>query len=392
MFILRTALKSVFRNGIRSLGTFLSVAAMACFIILFSQNICRLEDELTSIAETVPVKAEILSLTGAGSPRIEQQVVEEIFRTGFVREANLKAELFYAFPESKPNKSGSVCSCVTSCGLERQLSRHLDSIVWAENWDLEKWETSNDGAVILPLSYGITSGSITEMTFALHRSAAAYTDKVFVAGVYNDSLDEEDYIMSLEGESYIFATVSWLEKITENGAFGDERPVYSYASFLLTHCENINDFKSKMQAMGFNQPDTGLKLVITDRLLASAIDPLLKNISLQKNLLPLMFFMVAVLGAALCFLSINSRRREFAVMRSLGGSACTAFASGLSELLLLCVMGFALGSTVYFRAGTGMSYSIIVLIFTACFMAGGSVSLLPIASGNVLELLHSDKE
>ncbi len=390
MIVLKTAGRSIGRNLTRSITTVLVIAAMAAFLVLYGQNLARARNEMEDTSRTIPVFAEINALKGRDDPSIPVATMETIRQSGFVKAATLKAGLVYDLNGKNPSAKNHLYA-VTGPDAERQLKKHLQEMIWAEGWDLEKTMASAEPMVILPLGDGRMPGQQVEVTLRPGAKGSAVPVSMTVAAVYRDDLDDEDLLHNWEGITYAFCSMPWLENQLENGLFPKEHIFYNYARLQMQDVVNINAFKLQMAELGFNSEDTGLQMIIADRLLLSAINPLMKSVSLQQKLFPLLFALIALLGASLCYLTMNARKQEFAIMRSLGVTPATVFVSFLSETLLLCLLGTAVGALLLLTGARGFDLWLLPL-FVLCYLAGGAAAIQVLNRPDVLGLLQSRNE
>ena len=140
--------------------------------------------------------------------------------------------------------------------------------------------------------------------------------------------------------------------------------------------------KELMLDGGFN------RLVVNDALLIGVTTQLQRHIRLLKALLPLLFALVAAIGFGLSFLLLRGRRREAAVMRSLGESRGRVFCVLLMETALQAVFGTALGAlAALLVTGTrAVNPATLALVF-ACYLPGGAAAVFRLTRVNVLGLM-----
>lgn|GEM_PF-680979 len=390
MLILKTAWRSLRRSLLRSLCMVMAIAAMSGFLLTYVQNLDRTVQKLRNTAESINVYVEVKTLGGADDPYFAESLLQEMQKTGFVRDSALKTRVAFGYGSAVPDGRMQL-TAMTAPELDRYFGKHLDSVVWAKDWTLETWIASDRPAVILPQSAGFSPGDAAALSLMPDDQTwndAVLHPSVTVAGVFNDSLDDEDIFLHLSQESYGFCPLPWLAAQYGQGVWAGQELRYRYARILLQNTENINLFKARMVELGFNTETTNLRLIIGDRLLIGAANPLKKSVSLLRGVLPLLFALVTFLGALLCYLTMHSRRRELAVMRSLGMTSADAFFAFLLEAALLCVLDAAAGSLVLLRGGAGLVTAVGTLVlFSVFYLIGGSISIRLIDRPNVLELL-----
>ena len=197
-------------------------------------------------------------------------------------------------------------------------------------------------------------------------------------------------VVGLYGESYgstrdavYYCPLKTMEAyLAETG----QKLVYNKLEMELRDLGRLNYFKKQMKEEGM---DKGVsQLVIHDTLFQKVTRQFRQQIRLLNTLLPVLLAITAGIGFGLCFLLLQGRKKEAAVMRSLGMRRPQVAAVFLTESGLQALTGVLLGGLLA-RAVLGetafqLSYLALVLI---CFLLGWAAAVWKISGVNVFSIM-----
>ena len=172
------------------------------------------------------------------------------------------------------------------------------------------------------------------------------------------------------------------------GLYEENGMPFSYCGLEMELCNTreLGTFKAQMRELRLDGGMT--RLVVNDALLLSVTTQLQRHIELLKALLPLLFAFAAAIGFVLSFLLLRGRRREAAVMRSLGAKRRRVFATLLLETAMQAASGAALGALAAFLiSGRDALCLLSITLVLACYLFGGAAAALHFARVNVLKLM-----
>lgn len=136
------------------------------------------------------------------------------------------------------------------------------------------------------------------------------------------------------------------------------------------------------------RPD-GNALTIMDEAFIRSAETLTGNLALLRGMLPFLAVIVIFIGYLCSYLSLQGRREEYALMRSLGTGRGRSFLLLFAETALVeaaaCLAG-SLVAAVFLATGTKVLLLSGVLFFLA-FQAGAAVAVLGLQRLGVMELL-----
>lgn len=122
------------------------------------------------------------------------------------------------------------------------------------------------------------------------------------------------------------------------------------ASFYVADPLQLNDFKEEMKSFGLLErvPTTtrsyeGIALAVRDMTFRTLASQLRQGIDALEGFFPFIFTIVIFIGYITSFLLINSRQKEYALMRALGAGKGKCFFIFLLEQFFLIILGEMIG-------------------------------------------------
>lgn len=169
------------------------------------------------------------------------------------------------------------------------------------------------------------------------------------------------------------------------------------ASFNVADPLKLNDFKEEMKSFGLmqklptaDQNYQGIALTVRDTTFRTLASQLRQSIDTLQGFFPLISITIVCIGYITSFLLINSRKKEFALMRAIGVGKGSCFGLFLIEQLVLILIGEVIGGVVaifLFRSGV-----VIVeagALFFISYLLGCIVALWRMGRISVIEALFS---
>ena len=170
----------------------------------------------------------------------------------------------------------------------------------------------------------------------------------------------------------------------------DEIIIYNAVEMELQDLPHLDDFKAEMKKAGFDKGSA--VLVIDDGQLQRVTAQLRRQIRLLRSLQPVFFVLVAAIGFGLSFLVLRSRRREAAVMRSLGARRSLVFGILFEENALFSLAGTILGGGAgLLLLGKEALRPGELCILLLCFLAGGAAAVLRLSGLNAFTVMTANE-
>lgn len=169
---------------------------------------------------------------------------------------------------------------------------------------------------------------------------------------------------------------------------------YSLSSASFTfESSNLVELKEYLKSKGFsevNRPDRIRNyIVIEDKMFLTTQSTMNRRIWHMRITYPFIYLAVELLSCLLPYLLIQVRKREIAVMRSLGASKITSVLSMLIEQAMLCIAGVVVGNMVWhvFVKDSSTIGAILVIVFAFLWFAGTVFSVRQINNSSVKSIL-----
>lgn len=171
-----------------------------------------------------------------------------------------------------------------------------------------------------------------------------------------------------------------------------------FADTVTFHVNNpldLNGFKEEMQDIGLMEivPEaessyTGYALVVRDADFIASATHLRHSTELMQSFLPVVCILVLLIGYVVSYLSGNSRREEFTLMRLQGAKKLPAAFLFLAEQMILVLAGNVVGDVLVAPAAVSVSGILAVngVLFTA-YLIGAAAAYGRMSMGSVVYLL-----
>ena len=208
-------------------------------------------------------------------------------------------------------------------------------------------------------------------------SSTVYSPVTYV----REGLEDENYFPIFDGsEEYWVGRESYsAEELAAFQAMGLS-PAMSYSSFTFTlrDSKRLDELRAAMDEMGFTWVHSGERVKpfakIEDDVYLDTVHSMERQIQYVSVLYTALYLLAGVIGFALAWLLIQSRRQEIAVMRALGTQPGRIIGCFLLEQLLLMTAGLGLG--LLLCRLTGILLNPTQLKLTAAFLSVWIVSAL----------------
>ena len=164
---------------------------------------------------------------------------------------------------------------------------------------------------------------------------------------------------------------------------------YNVLEMELQKLNRLGEFKAQMSKLGLEKGSA--RLTVNDALLQQVTAKFRQHIRLLNTLLPVLLAVVAGIGFGLSFLLLRGRKKEAAVLRSLGTRRGQVFGIFLCETAVQALSGTLLGGLL---AGFAMGKSAFVPQYLAmvlgCFLLGGGAAVWQLAKANVFTVMTGE--
>ena len=167
-------------------------------------------------------------------------------------------------------------------------------------------------------------------------------------------------------------------------------------SFVVKDPFRLNECKEEMNAIGMlpviSRADfsyDGNALTIMDETFIRSAEALEENLALLKGMLPFVAAIIVFIGYLCSYLSVQGRREEYALLRSLGTGRGQSFCLFFGEMMFVAAAACLVGSLAagwLFHTGAGVLCRSGAAFFAA-FLAGTAAALFSLPRLSVMEML-----
>lgn len=349
------------RNKKVTLSAALAVAALSVFLLVFANSIQVYQEELIEVCNSLMVKAYVEGETAGSFASMSGELRQDILNSGFVATHTSKAR----------SQSGSKLYLMGLQTVKGDDTMEEETLYadWLEGYDAELFSGAEQ-VCVLPRSMGYALGD--KVDIVLERNAAV-SETFLVAGLYGS-----EYADDRENRT-IYCPLATMEILFSKNNLD---LIYCHMDMELCNLQNLIEFKREMLKLELDKGKR--RLVINDYIMQEVTGQLKQQISLLQSLLPVLFSLVTGIGFGLSFLLLRGRKKEAAIMRSLGITRTHVFILLLLENACQAMIGCVLGSLIVVLSfgyhAFQLSYLLVLLI---CYLLGGAAAIWKLSGVNV---------
>lgn len=401
MFFLLEIWRHIWRNKGRSLLSVGIAALLVSFVGLYMGNIKKNEVTLKSLANTIPVTAQISNRNGSRDIGLEittnsldTLLSADITKPVYTAQVGGNLELI--------NRVEPVKVCDTQIvGVNSTLALPFlkdDGITFGDGWDetyLERKKSlciiSEDYAKEHDINIGDTL-SFPLYIYKYNKDGLSFKfikvgePNLTVIGIYQQG-NMSDVIQQM------VVPVNWLRSFVEESGTAF---YYDSARCTIKNPLKLNDFKVYMEKMNFGEVDleaddrrSGDKLIIQDKIFIETASKLQENLNTLRWFQIPFFIIIILLIILVSFLILRSYQKDMAIASSLGRPKLLSGTSYFLENLLLYLLGCILVLPMLIGiTGIGLANMLpICLLFLGCACIGIWVALALLVRFDTLALL-----
>ncbi|MDF2472762.1 MAG: transporter permease [Anaerocolumna sp.] len=403
MFVFNTIRKNIVSHRKKSILSLLISAMIVLFLLLYMENIEGNENQLMKLGETIPVTARICNIDGSQEVglQIEFEKLQQIQETGLVTDEVYTIQSYVNLAAEDPQSQRPIIQFIGCNTLSAFTAFSAEDVTYLEGYD-ESFFTGEEAAcivretfleknnlklgdelnlVVYAPEYDTSGGQMFQYEklgpVKLKIVGSYYTRFRMASDELPDVISPLDYVVSAYEDAGI-------DCYGNSGRFTLQDPL------------KINEFKSKMQEIGFKSVNVqegfkrlGEAMTMNDETFILSATQLTESLNLLKSFAPLIFVIVAAIGFIASYLLMQSRRNEFAIMRSLGTSKMGCFRIIFLESLILVLSGSFLGAVISaFVVNLKVTtMGLILAAFIIFYMLGTTIALLLLNRFSVMAIL-----
>lgn len=394
--------RNIARNKKKSLITILVCIFLVTAVNTYLGNMQSNRNQLMNLPEVMPVYCQITNLNGSKSTGIwiDEVLAGSLITSSKVKDAAYGIRMMGGigdFPDEKWREMLTLSVEGVSC------MEAVPGLTW-ENLELNKGEDS----------FFQSSDAKCIVSSALMQKQQWKNGQEIPLNLYYYEYNDEEGIHCYPLEILNVTIVGEMDIVAEGvGAMPPDilipigllRESYarenvpfqpSHFSFYVADPLALNDFKAEMKALGLmernvmaNDSFEGCALNVRDTVFVSMADKLQKTIQIFERFLGIICLTIFGVAYIVSTLLMDSRVREFALMRAMGESALKCMAILWKEQLCLILTGFLIGDAVCLLFQNISTVLLSDAMIAVPYMAGCTVALLRTGKRSTMQLLFA---
>lgn len=395
------------RHKVKSLLTILMDMLVVFLLHTYLSNIANNEKQLAMLPEAIPVNAYVTTADGSRQSGIfiKDSLVQGLLDSAYVDRLKMDVRLKAGIDQVIP-------------GEWHTLNLFLDGVNCIEAMGGIKesdvvWNTGEDASIL----QGDEAKCIVSKEL-FDRKGWKLGDKVTLCQWYYYRKDERyselfaDPLQTVEYEIAGYADMldRWDDQFVvppdvivpfhavRNSYAEEGIPFYaSSAAFQVSDALSLNAFKQEMKDLGFrsvvhtelDQSVNGVALNVNDAAFISTAERLRQVIDTVRAFFPFLLILIVGVGYLITLLLLQSRKKEMALLRSIGLNRYKCFRVFFVDQLTLVITGVVAGSvlSVLIQGNYGGSSALAGGLVGICYMAGNSLALWRLLGVRVMEAL-----
>lgn len=405
MFIITQTARNLVRHGRKNILHLLIGVLGVLILDIYAGNMDSTEKQLAHLPEVLEVTARISTLNGAQREgmAIREERMMGVRESEYVKDPVFTVRLKFGFgaftvEEYKENLNHYGMGMNAPEGVS---GMKREEITYLEGVDESVLTTAQKVCLLdatLMEEKGLHPGDNVMLTLFYYRHALEGSE-VFIEPLITDtykivgSMQIGDY----QGEWNSPEVILPLDCVRE--AYHSQGIAFcaDSGSFVVKDPFQLNALKAQMyDEVKFlpvitraQQRSEGNALTIRDEVFIRSAETLFKNLALLRGMLPFLLAIIVFIGYLCSYLSLQSRREEYALLRSLGTGRGRSFLLLFGETTFVAAAACLLGSltaAVFLRTAPG----VLVLsgtMFFLSFPAGAAMAVLALHRLSVMEML-----
>lgn len=363
------AWKMVVRNKRITVSVIAAVAALTFFLSVYTSSIQASQDQLDRVYRITEVTARISGQNGGATAKLNADTYNRILSSGFVKESHALIQ--------QDARDDKMLRAMDITELDADLSGWIPYATWLDGYD-PSFLCGDELVCLAPLATGVAVGETVSLS--LDGAEKTLTLELKVIGLYG-----KKYHSSNDSDIY-YCPLKAMEAFLQRQG---EPIAYNFVEMDLKNLQNLGKFKKEMTELGLSKGASLLS--INDALLQHVTAKFRQHIRLLTMLLPILLTVVGGIGFGLSFLLLRGRKKEVAILRSLGTGRRRVFGMLLSESAIQVVLGTLLGGglALVVIGSTAFRLQYLALI-TASFLVGGAVVMWQMVNKNVFTMMAGE--
>ena len=394
MFNLKSSFINIKKNKVRSFVCLLVIGALLLLLSIYVQNISSVRKQLQDLGTASPISGDITTLSGDNVTglTIKEEIYQDMINAETIERLKVNLLLSGGLGEFTPEEyleylQYSVMA-VNDVGAFREdmqanplfvNSEEAICIVSEGTMEENDWKIGD----IIPLNLYLYYYDEAEESMQLKPLAVSECKIVdSMKEVTSDLMEVADILIPLENARTLYRQ-------------GKQPFVVNSLSFHVKNPLELNAFKTEMRAIGllnvnpaaFPDPSySGTALRVKDFTFISMATQLRQQEGLLQGFFPVIFIIVILVGYITSTLLIQSRQKEFRLMRIIGISKSNVIITFFCEQFFLAIFGLLAGVTILWLTKTAQATALFIAgAICLSYCLGVAVALIRIARNNIME-------
>lgn len=398
------------RHKIKSTLTILMDILVVLLLHTYLSNIANNERQLLTLPEAIPVNAYITTPDGNQQAGIfiPDRIVQGVLDSEYVENLHLNVRLKAGLDRVIPGQWENLNLYLAGANCLEAAVRDLEEtdVVWNAGEDSSLLQGTAAKCIVskeLMEENGWKLGDqITLCQYYYYRQNEKSTE-LFANPLETTVYEIAGYVdlgasISVGGNVNVTPDILIPFHLIREAYRRQEIPFYADAvSFRLSDTLNLNAFKQEMKALGLQNRNpltedhslNGTALTVNDAAFIDTANHLRQVIDAVRAFFPFLLTLIVGAGYLVTLLLLNSRKKEAALLRSIGLGRWRCFRIFFTEQLLLVVSGVVLGNvlSVLLQGNYGADSALSGCLVGICYMLGNSLAIWKILKVSVMEAL-----
>lgn len=378
--------------------------ALVLLLNLYFGNIRSYRQQLTDLAENVPIFCQITNLNGTlvNGLFISENTVEALEQSDQIKDLSYMTVMMAGEGDFKNTEYSKYLNLyVVGANRAEAVGELTDDMISMDGQNADELLSSDRMECIVNENvlkkHGWKIGDSIMLKCYYYDPASEFnkveihpmksTMEVTVAGTMKD----------IAGKTNAIATDVIIPAKTARNLF-NQSGLKFFADTVTFHVANplqLNDFKEEMRNIGLMETSaeagdsyTGCALTVRDANFIASAANLKRVINLMRSFFPMVCILVLIIGYVVSFLSGNGRKDEFALLRLQGVKKIRASLLFLTEQMTLVLAGTLIGDVIMIL--TAPSFTTVAVVNTlilAAYLIGAAAAYGQMSRGSVVYLL-----
>lgn len=409
--MLERVVLNIARHRAKSLLTILISLLIVLFFFIYLSGLLSNIVQYESLGESLPVEGAVSNVSGNlfDDIRISAAKVQKLEKTGVIKNVRKNIIHFFDTECRVLNEDEAIGEFFQTRLMGINTEEALPDFAgatYAEGYSSELF-SSSEAVCLVDENYLAESDfelgdDFVSTLYRKDYKDSEYTYKIVytaelklkIVGTYKLAMSES----SVEPPQVI-VPIKYLREL-----YREEDVKFTVHSmrFTLKNGFDLDKLKEEAKEIGFENRNplkfttqhVGKSLVLYDEAFIKTSEQLRKNINLMQIFAPFIFLIVAFIGFLVSYLLMQSRQKEFAIMRSLGKKKTQIFAELMLESFMLAALGGFIG-VLFGLLATEIDTWIVLVIFVTfvlLYSLGTMIALILLNRFSVMEVLTKREE